>query len=86
MNNKPSIQELNPKPFVVVAGKYEHVGDEGDGCSTNERNYKYISEPKSLDEALADLQNYAGYPFHEIEYTDPAGKVWVIDANMKEST
>lgn len=45
--------------FTVVAGKFEDDG---------ERNYKYIEEFGSLDEAQAALATVSSYPFAEIEY------------------
>ena len=47
--------------FTVVAGKYESDG---------ERNYKYIEEFSTEQEALVALAKVEGYPFAEIEPPD----------------
>lgn len=62
--------EEEAKDFCVAAGKFEQFG---------ERNYKYLSEQFTLDEALEDLQKYQGYHFAHIEY-----KGWEIKAVKKD--
>lgn len=46
-------------PFTVIAGKYEEEG---------ERNYKYIEDFKTFEEAFKALLKVKGYPFARIEY------------------
>ena len=48
--------------YTVVAGKYESDG---------ERNYKYIEEFDTLDEARKALAAVSSYPFAEIESEEP---------------
>jgi hypothetical protein len=78
--NKPDEQQVVPpeynersRPFTVAAGKIEH--DERGGIS---KNYKYVDQFASLEEALFARDQCEGYHFVELTYTDVDGRVWDI--------
>lgn len=65
-SNRQAELSAGPVAFVVVAGRWD------DG----ERNTKLISEPLTLDAALAEYARCACYPWRHIEYKGVCLDVW----------